>query len=258
MRLLGKSALVTGAAQGIGKAIALRFGAEGASVVLMDVQEERGRGVAETIRAAGGKAVFAHGDVTRARDAECAVQAAVEGFGKLDILVCNAGYIQGDHELPETTEEEWRANLDGSLTATFLCCRAALPELTRQGGSIVNVSSVNAIMGLHFPSYSAAKGGIIALSRELAVQVGPQNVRVNVICPGTIATEALGAFYDARPQYRDQVKQFYPLRRFGTPEEVAACALYLASDEAAFATGAVFVLDGGLSAGREFPFTRDE
>ena len=251
VRLTGRVAIVTGAASGIGCAIARVFAREGARVVLSDIANERGVQVVEEIEATGGEAVFVRTDVTREEEIRNMVQAAVDAFGGIDVLVNNAGGGNAGQDVLDADLSLWEEVVERNLKSVYLCCRAAIPAMIeRGGGSIVSISSVNALACLGgFPAYSAAKGGIISLTRVLAVQYGRKDIRVNVICPGTIDTERVRTGFLRTPDRRERTLALYPMGRLGRPEDVAYMALYLASDEAPFTTGGVFVVDGGLTAG---------
>ncbi|HKW97535.1 MAG TPA: glucose 1-dehydrogenase [Bryobacteraceae bacterium] len=252
-RLAGKSAIVTGSATGIGKATATLFAKEGARVVVSDIDETGGRAVVEAIQRAGGEAVFVKADVSRAEDAEQMVGAAVQNFGRLDVLVNNAAAYLGDGNLLTVADEVWEKILAVNLKGTFLCSKFAIARMIETGGgSIVNLASVNALMGLSLTAYTASKGGVQALTRLLAVDFAPKGIRVNSICPGTIMTENSVAIYRERPGLEEQVTKMYPMGKLGKPRDIAECALFLASDAASFVTGATFVVDGGLMAGRKF------
>ncbi|MBM3215446.1 glucose 1-dehydrogenase [Candidatus Poribacteria bacterium] len=246
MRLEGRVAIVTGAARGIGKGIALRFAREGAKVVVDDVNTEGGQQVVDSIRADGGSAEFVQADISVAADRDRMFAAAQEAFGGLDVLVNNA--ICAVHHI---TDNDLDPVVDVLLKGTYECCMAALePMKARGGGSIVNISSVNGLIGLQgIHAYSAAKGAIISLTRSLAVEQGPAGIRVNTICPGTIQTEVWGPILAEKPSIWQDLVRFYPIGRLGTVEDIANCALFLASDESSFATGATFTIDGGLTAG---------
>ncbi len=249
MRLKDKIAWITGGGAGIGRATAVRFAQEGARVVVLELDRERGEKVSAEIREAGGEVALVVGDVTDEEDVTRAVDAAVEQFGGLDVLVNNAHFCKGTHVL-EIEPALWDRNIEGVLKSTYLCSRAALPQmLQRKGGSIVNISSVNALMSFGERAYSAAKAGVIALTRTMAVDYGPDGIRVNAICPGTIATDTWKPVLEKDPQIFDRLAKAYPLQRVGQPEEIANVALFLASDEASFVTGATVVADGGGDGG---------
>ncbi len=251
-RLEGKCAIVTGSTTGIGKATAILFAQEGARVVVSDV-DEVGRGVVEAIKGDGGEAVFVKADVSQAGDAERMVDTAVRTYGRLDVLVNNAAVYRGDGSILTVADETWNQIMGVNLKGTYLCCKFAIARMIETGGgSIVNLSSVNALMGLSLTAYTASKGGVQALTRLLAVDFGANGIRVNSICPGTIMTENSIAIYRERPGLAESVTRMYPMGKLGAPVDVAECALYLASDASSFVTGASFVVDGGLMAGRKF------
>ena len=249
MRLIDRTAIVTGAGSGIGRAIGELFAKEGAQVVSVDRIGARANDSAEQIKNAGGRAVAVEADVTQAVDIARMVATALATFGRLDILVNNAGWSEGD-DILSIDEETWDFNLQVDLKSVFLCSKAVLPYLlTQKSGAIVNISSVNGLTGLGEEAYSAAKAGIINLTQNMAVKYGPQSVRVNCICPGTIRTPIWQPRLEKDPQVFERLAQWYPLGRVGEPEDVANAALFLASDEAAWITGATLLVDGGLTAG---------
>ncbi|MYE90467.1 glucose 1-dehydrogenase [Candidatus Poribacteria bacterium] len=251
MRLNNKIAIVTGAGRGIGKAVALRFAEEGAKVVVDDVNDINGASTVSAINAAGGDALFINADVSDATQAENLISSTVDAYGTVDILVNNAICSTAD-----VLNNNWEANLAVALQGTSHCSGAAIPVMQQKGsGSIVNIASVNGLIGLQaIHAYSAAKGGVIALTRSMAVAHGKDNIRINCICPGTIQTEVWDPMIERNPQILDEITPWYPLGRIGQPVDIANAALFLASDEASFATGAVFVIDGGLTAGNhQFP-----
>jgi NAD(P)-dependent dehydrogenase (short-subunit alcohol dehydrogenase family) len=248
VRLAGRVALISGAARGQGAAEALLFAREGAAVVLGDVLVEQGEQVAREIVAAGGRAVFLPLDVTREDDWSRAVALAEERFGRLDVLVNNAG-ILGRPGILDTTLELWQHVIAVNQTGPFLGMRAAIPAMRRAGGgSIVNISSALAVVGYgESASYTAAKGALTALTRTVAVELAREQIRVNVVHPGVIDTpmvdDAMGDDQAARDAQRDVA----PMRRVGGADEIAYAVLYLASDEASFVTGASVAVDGGLT-----------
>lgn len=251
MRLKDKIAIVTGAGRGIGRAVALRFAEEGAKVVVDDVDARLGAAVVAAIAAAGGTATFVNADVSDPAAAEGLIAATVAAYGRVDVLVNNAICATAD-----VLNNNWEANLAVALRGTSHCSESAIPVMRDSGGgSIVNIASVNGLIGLQaIHAYSAAKGGVIALTRSLAVAHGKDNIRINCICPGTIQTEVWEPMLARNPKILDEITPWYPLGRIGQPVDIANAALFLASDEASFATGAVFVIDGGLTAGNhQFP-----
>ncbi|MCI3278431.1 SDR family NAD(P)-dependent oxidoreductase [Streptomyces cylindrosporus] len=241
-RFAGRTAVVTGAASGIGAATAVRLAEEGAAVVLADVAEERGEAVAERIGKDGGRARFVAADVASEQDWELVV-AAAHAFGPVDVLVGNAFTVDVTpaHELPLPS---WQRQLDVNLTGTFLGVRAALPDLRERRGAVVLTSSVHARIGIPgHPAYAASKGALLSLCGQLAVEYGP-DVRVNAVVPGPILTAA----WDRVPaEDRERSVAGTAARRFGTPEEVAAAIAFLAADEASYITGTSLVVDGGWS-----------
>ena len=248
-RLEGKRAIVTGAGAGIGEAIAIRLSGEGARVALADLDE----GAAERVAGKLDAKTLARGtDVTRAEEVEALVQSVVERWGGLDVMVNNAG-IGVAGTTPETSEEDWERLMAVNLKGTFLGIKYAIPAMRDSGGgSIVNISSVAALVGIpDRAAYSATKGGILALTRAAAIDHVGEGVRVNCIAPGTVDTPWVGritAGYDDPEEARARMEARQPHGRFVTPEEIAAMAAYLASDESASCIGACMVVDGGVTA----------
>lgn len=245
-RLTGKVALISGAARGQGAAEAHLFAREGAAVVLGDVLEGDVKERASEIRTAGGKAEALRLDVTQAEDWEAAVSLAERSFGRLDVLVNNAGILVTDG-VEATSREAWDRVIAVNQTGTWLGMRAALPAMRRAGGgSIVNISSIYGLIGSGgSAAYHASKGAVRLLTKTAALEHAPQKIRVNSIHPGVIDTLML----DALPkELRPVLPTLTPLGRNGTPEDIAFGALYLASDESAFVTGSELVIDGGMTA----------
>ena len=244
--LSGQTALVTGASRGIGKAIALALGQAGAKVACIARNEEKLRETADAITSAGGTAVVYACDVTDSAAVQKVVDAVVEDWDQLDIVVNNAG-ITRDTLIPRMSDEDWDDVISTNLRSVFLFTRAAsLVMMRSRSGRIINISSVSGIMGNPGQSnYSASKAGIIGLTRSVARELGSRKVTVNAICPGFIATEMTDAL---GPAVQDEVKKRVPARRLGKAEEIADAVLYIASDSAAYLTGQILTLDGGLTA----------
>ena len=246
-RLEGKVAVITGAASGIGRASAVRFAQEGAKVVVADVADDTGAGVAEEV---GG--LYVHADVTDAVSVARMYAAALERFGTLDICFNNAGISPPDDDsILETELDAWRRVQDVNLTSVYLCCRAAIPILLDHGGgSIINTASFVALMGAATSqiSYTASKGGVLSMSRELGVQFARQSIRVNALCPGPVNTPLLQELFPKDAERAARRLVHIPMGRFAEPEEIAAAACFLASDDASFITASTFVVDGGINA----------
>lgn len=247
MRLEGKRAIVTGGASGIGEAIVRRFVAEGAAVVIADVDKEAGERLAHTLRPS---VRFHRTDVTSVLDIASTVDRTVEELGGVDVVVNNAGWVKVDVAI-KAEEADFDRMLATYLRAHFLMAKHALPPMIRAGGgSIVNMSSMQAYRAIPGRiGVQAAKGGICAMTRELALEYGPSGVRVNAVLPGLTMTEKAARDYAvyATPEELELRRQCYPLRRFGTPDEVATAVLFLASDESAWITGIDLLVDGGIS-----------
>ncbi|MGH7700015.1 MAG: SDR family NAD(P)-dependent oxidoreductase [Gemmatimonadales bacterium] len=250
MRLEDKVVLITGAGSGMGKVTALLFAREGAKIVATDIVDRALERTVAEVRAAGGQVVAVRGDVARAADIERAVQEGVRAFGKLDVLYNNAGiFPDEDTSVVDTDEQMLDRVLSINLKGVFLCCKYGVPALlAARGGAIVNIASFVALMGCTVPqdAYTASKGGVLALTRSLAVQYGRHNIRANAICPGPIETPLLQTIL-SDPAKRALRLNRIPLGRFGRAEDVAYAGLYLASDESAWVTGTTFVVDGGIT-----------
>jgi NAD(P)-dependent dehydrogenase (short-subunit alcohol dehydrogenase family) len=245
-QLESKVALITGAARGVGKAIAERFAREGALVVIDDVDDVAGQATAAAIAASGGSVRYIHADIGKAAEVESLIAATVEAFGPVDILVNNA--------LPPSrhvVNNDWDPLIDVCLKGPWLLMQAVLPSMfERRSGSIVNISSVNGLAGFGDEHvYSAAKAGLIGMSRSMATRYGRRGIRINVICPGSIATDAWNLMLERDPGLHERLVGLYPIGRLGKPEDIAGAALYLAGPDAGFTTGSVMVVDGGITAG---------
>jgi NAD(P)-dependent dehydrogenase (short-subunit alcohol dehydrogenase family) len=258
-RLAGKVALVTGGASGIGEATVRLFVAEGASVVIADLQDERGGRVAGEL---GARAAYAHADVSREADVQAAVEAAVRRFGRLDCIFNNAGYGGVGGRIAEIPVEGFDETLGVLLRGVFLGMKHAAPVMRRQGGgSIISTASIAGLRtGLGPHVYSAAKAAVIHLTRSVAMELGEHNIRVNCICPGGIATPIFGKGLGLSPERAEEIvplmkgvlENLQPIRRAGLPEDIAQAALWLASDDSTFVNGHALVVDGGLSGGRSW------
>jgi NAD(P)-dependent dehydrogenase (short-subunit alcohol dehydrogenase family) len=253
MRLKGKVALITGASSGMGKSAALLFASEGAKVIVNYAHSpEKADEVVSAIKRAGGEAVSIAADISKEDSIIVMVDSALKKFGKIDILYNNAG-IELQKPVTATTEDEWNNVLDTNLKGMFLCCKHIIPIMVKNGsGSIINTASVAGLAGTsNLVAYSASKGGVIALTRALAIEHAPDKIRVNAICPGAIDTPMIRRFIEASPDPKAmeaQLATMHPLGRMGQPEDVAKLALFLASDESSFMTGAIIPIDGGYTA----------
>ncbi|MCI3274063.1 SDR family NAD(P)-dependent oxidoreductase [Streptomyces cylindrosporus] len=245
-RFEGYGVLVTGAARGIGAAVARRLAEEGARVLLTDADASEVEKTAAALRELGLAARASGCDVADRAQVEAVVAHAVDAFGALDVLVNSAASCTPDTPLFEDgTDEAWDRDLDITLTGTYRCCRAALPHLAASGrGAVVSIGSVNALQNFGNQAYSAAKAGLLSLTRTLAGHAGPRGVRVNLVVPGTVRTSA----WEGRDDELDALRPLYPLGRVGEPEDIAAAVAFLASRDAAWITGTALTVDGGLTA----------
>ena len=253
MRLEGKVALITGGTSGIGSATATRFAGEGAALAITGRNSERGEQVVRDIEAKGGEALFIRSDVRSAEDCRHAVEQTLGRFGKIDVLFNNAGVFH-PKSVPDCTEEEWDETIDSSLKGAFLMSKYVLPSMIEQGsGSIIHTSSGWGILGGDkAAAYCAAKGGLIVMAKAMAIDHGPDGIRVNCVCPGDVLTPMLPDDAAKRGMSWDDYAvgaADRPLGRIGTAEDIANAVLYLASDESSFVTGEALVVDGGGVAG---------
>ncbi len=247
MRLKDKVALITGAGSGIGREAALLFAREGAAVVCVDLNEDAARETGAALE----KSIHVKADVSKAADCQAMVAAAEKAFGKLNVLFNNAGIMHGkDDDAVSTDESVWDLTLDVNAKGVFLGCKYGIPALKRAGGgSIINTASFVARLGAATPqiAYTASKGAVLAMSRELAVIHARENIRVNALCPGPLRTELLMKFLDTEAKKQRRLVQI-PMGRFGEAKEIAQAALWLASDESSYVTGTEFLVDGGITA----------
>ena len=251
MRLKGKAALITGAGSGIGRETALLFAGEGAAVLVVDIEDRAGADTVAAIERAGGRAVYAHADVSRADDCLRMVAEAERAFGRLDVLFNNAGIMHSqDDDAVSTDEAVWDLTMNVNAKGVFLGCKYGIPALRRAGGgSIINTASFVALLGAATPqiAYTASKGAVLALTRELAVVHARENIRINALCPGPLRTEMLMKFLDTEARKQRRLVHI-PMGRFGTAAEIARAALFLASDDSSFVAGTEFLVDGGITA----------
>ncbi len=251
MRLENKVALITGAGAGIGRESALLFASEGAAILVVDMNESGGRETVDLIKKAGGRAAFTKADVSKDADCKAMVDAAEREFGKLNVLFNNAGIMHGDDDNAVTTSEAvWDLTMNINAKGVFLGCKHGIPAIKRAGGgSVINTASFVALMGAATPqiAYTASKGAVLALTRELAVLHARENIRVNALCPGPLKTKLLMDFLDTDAKKQRRLVHL-PMGRFGEAKEIAYGALFLASDESSYVTGTEFLVDGGLTA----------
>ncbi len=251
MRLENKVALITGAGSGIGRETALLFSSEGAGIVAVDVNDTGGKETVKMIEVQGARAVYVHADVAKGSDCERMIAATEKSFGKLNVLFNNAGIMDDrDDDAVKTEEEVWERTLSVNLKGVFLGCKYGIPALRRAGGgSIINTASFVAFLGAATPqlAYTASKGGVLAMTRELAVIHARENIRVNALCPGPLRTELLMKFLNTEEKKQRRLVHI-PMGRFGEAREIAKAALFLASDDSSFMTGAALMVDGGITA----------
>jgi NAD(P)-dependent dehydrogenase (short-subunit alcohol dehydrogenase family) len=256
MRLQGKVALITGAGSGIGRETALLFAREGAAIVVADVNAQAGEKTAGEVAKAGGRAHALRSDVSVSADAKAMIDAAEAKFGRLDVLMNNAGISHiDDNGAVDTEESVWDLTMAINVRGVFLGCKFGIPAMRRAGGgSIINVASFVAILGAATPqlAYTSSKGAVLAMSRELAAIHAREKIRVNALCPGPLRTELLMKYLDTEAKRQRRLVHI-PMGRFGEAAEIAKAALFLASDESSFTTGSTFLVDGGITAAYTTP-----
>jgi NAD(P)-dependent dehydrogenase (short-subunit alcohol dehydrogenase family) len=251
MRLKNKVAIVTGAGVGIGRGIAERFGREGASVVVAEIDSANGAAAEKSIREAGGNAMFVATDVSNEAQVKSMALQALDRYGRIDILCNNAGILLINEEARahELTNETWDRTMAVNLRGYWLCSKYVIPAMLRQGGgSVIHVASPTGIFGFtRLTAYSTSKGGVVGLMRAMAADYAPDNIRVNAIVPGTIDTP-MNAIELSDPKMRQHFAEIAPARRLGTPEDLAGIAVFLASEDSSYCIGGIFTVDGGLTA----------
>lgn len=247
-RLENKTAVITGGTSGIGKATAELFSREGARVAVVGRSEEKGNSIVEEINSKGGQAIFVQCDVSKDEDARKMAEQVIKEFGQIDILYNNAGIAEFG-TVHETEEDNWNKVIDINLKGVYLCSRYVIPHMQKQKkGSIINTASIAGIIG--YPgaaAYCASKGGVHNLTKAMALDYGPDGIRVNNICPGVIETPMTVGAYGSEEEVKKQAAD-YPIGRVGSPEDIAYAALFLASDESTFVTGTSLIVDGGFTA----------
>lgn len=251
MRLQNKVCLITGGASGMGGVAARLFAKEGARIVVADLSEQAGQETVAAVKAQGGQALFVKTDVSREEDCKHAVEEAVIAFGGIDVLYNNAGiFPQDDGSVIHTGKAVWDKVLAVNLMGVVYACKYGIPELLKRGGgSVINIASFVALVGCTVPqdAYTVSKGGVIALTKSLAVQFGPKNIRSNAICPGPIETPLMTQWLLTNPAEKNKRLPRIPMGRFGRPEDIVNLALYLASEESAWTNGSIIVADGGIT-----------
>lgn len=245
MRLQDKVAIITGGGGGIGEATSMKFAAEGASIVVADVNPETAGKVVKNIEENGGRALAVEVDVTDKDSVAAMVEAVVSEFGKIDILINNAG-INRDALTVRMKEEQWDMVIDVNLKGTFLCCQAVIRPMKKNGGRIVNTSSIGSLGNIGQANYSASKGGVISLTRTLALELARNRINVNCVAPGPVMTPM---FESVPEKMREEFIKMIPLGRFAVPREIADAHLFFCSDESAYITGQTLFVDGGISVG---------
>ena len=252
MRLKDKVAIITGSSKGIGQGCARVFAREGAAVVIVSRTAEPGLAMAKEIQDKGSRAIYIQTDVSRSEQVQNMINRTIEAFGRLDILINNAGYHISKN-IEEASEEEWDFIINANLKSVFLCSKYALPHLRKTKGCIINISSMVGLVGQsNAGAYSATKGGIIAMTKGMALDFARDGIRVNCICPGWIRTPLVDDWFSQQPdeqKARDYINSVHPLGRIGTSEECGRIALFLATEDASFMTGSIVTMDGGVTLG---------
>jgi NAD(P)-dependent dehydrogenase (short-subunit alcohol dehydrogenase family) len=251
MRLQDKVCVITGAGSGMGQTAALMFGKEGAKVAVFEISEQAGRQTVEQVQAAGGEASFFVCNVAEEESVKTAVGRTVERYGNIDVLYNNAGIMPAeDHSVIDTPVEVWDNVMAVNVRGIFLMCKHVIPEMLKQGkGSIINIASFVAFLGCSVPqdAYTASKGAVVSLTRSLAIQFRPKGIRSNAICPGPIETPLLTEWLVKDEEAKRIRLSRQPSGRFGKPEDIVHCAIYLASDESDWTNGAILQVDGGIT-----------
>jgi NAD(P)-dependent dehydrogenase (short-subunit alcohol dehydrogenase family) len=252
MRLQGKVTLITGGADGIGRATALLFGREGSKLAIADFDSEKGIEFEGTLKEMGFEGFFVKTDVRESAEVQIMVEATIRHFGRIDILVNNAG-VAGSAPIVELPEDDWDRIIDTNLKGVYLCCKYAIPKMIQSGGgSIVNMGSVHGLVGrARVSAYNAAKAGVINLTKNLALDYVAYNIRVNAVCPGYVDTGLVRRYVNRcenPTEAYEELVRLHPMGRLAKPEEIAYAVLFLASDESSFITGSSLVIDGGYTA----------
>ncbi len=252
MRLPGKVSIITGGADGIGKATALLFAREGSKLVIADFDPEKGTEFQQTLKGMGYESIFVETDVRNSSEVQAMADASIEHFGRIDILVNNAG-VAISIPVVELSEDDWNRVVDINLKGVFLCCKYVIPKMIQGGGgAIVNMGSVHGLVGrARVSAYNAAKAGVVNLTKNMALDYVGNNIRVNAVCPGFVDTGMVRRYINRcenSAEVYDELVRLHPMGRLARPEEIAYAVLYLASDESSFVTGTGLIIDGGYTA----------